>query len=458
MSNTVIKDARGLLVNNGAEALRKVAVNPVPIEAETQPEPAQAEVSESKPLFYYDGVKYYLDTAREFVPMDQKSVSRHLKRRGFTREQIEDAICDIQTDCYIKYAGGLAGHERGLHIANGDKILATSSPKIIQPASGSWETIKTVIENLLGDPDHGSIQVETFYSWVKSARESVTSGRRRPGQALALAGTIGSGKSLLIDMTELALGGRRANPYAYFTGRTNFNEDLAGAELLVVDDEAGTSDIRPRKNFGANIKSCLFSGAVSIAAKHRKTFTFSPVWRMVIALNDEPEALLILPPITEDIRDKIHLFHCRKKPLPMPTHTLEERAAFFAQIKSEMPAFVQWLMEYEIPEAIREERCGVKYYHHPSILACLEELSPEGQFLGIIEAVNDGGCLPLPWTGTAVELKSILCGYELTRQAATKLLDWHAATGNCLAKLEGERVERLPKLNGITRWRINQVH
>jgi hypothetical protein len=32
MSNTVIKDARGLLVNNGAEALRKVAVNPVPIE------------------------------------------------------------------------------------------------------------------------------------------------------------------------------------------------------------------------------------------------------------------------------------------------------------------------------------------------------------------------------------------------------------------------------------------
>ncbi|MFN7341982.1 MAG: primase-helicase family protein, partial [bacterium] len=140
---------------------------------------------------------------------------------------------------------------------------------------------------------------------------------------LALAGRRGCGKSLLIDLIELILGQRRANPYAFFTGKTNFNADLAGAELLAVDDEAGSSDIRSRKNFAANIKSCLFSGKIRVEAKHRCAFTFAPVWRMVIALNDEPEALLILPPMTEDIKDKIHLFHCQQKPLPMPAHTLD---------------------------------------------------------------------------------------------------------------------------------------
>ncbi|MFN9025226.1 MAG: hypothetical protein ACK5VX_03395 [Akkermansiaceae bacterium] len=32
--------------------------------------------------FFYDGVKYYLDTENEFVPMDQQSVSRHLRKWG----------------------------------------------------------------------------------------------------------------------------------------------------------------------------------------------------------------------------------------------------------------------------------------------------------------------------------------------------------------------------------------
>ena len=405
--------------------------------------------------FFYDGTKYYLDTGREFVPMDQKSVSRHLKSWDFLQAQIDSTLCYIQTERHIHFAGPLAGHPRGIHTTGGSKLLATVSPEIIEAAAGPWPTIRAVLEGLLADPDVGQVQVETFLAWLKNARESLVSNRRRPGQAVAFAGPRGSGKSLLIDITEAALGGRRANPYPYFTGRTNFNADLAGAELLAVDDEAGSTDIRSRRTLAANIKACLFAGAVRIEGKNKTAFTLRPCWRMLLALNDEPEALLVLPPITEDIGDKITLFLCHKRPLPMPAHTLDEREAFFARLRAELPGMLAWLESWEIPAELREERCGVKAFHHPAILSALHELSPEGQLVGLIDTANAAGALPLPWVGTAAELKGILCHTPQTSRESEKLLgNYPAAAGTYVARLEGERVERLTLKDGIQRWRI----
>ncbi|MEO7100274.1 MAG: primase-helicase family protein [Luteolibacter sp.] len=399
--------------------------------------------------FYYDGSRYYLDTGSEYVGIDQRSVTRHMKGWGFQPQDIESTLCRIQAERHIHFAGPLAGHPRGLHTAGRVKLLATVPPKIIATAPGDWPILRAVIEGLLVDPQAESLQVETFLAWLKIARESLVSNRRRPGQALALAGPRGCGKSLLIDITEAALGERRANPYAYFTGRTNFNADLAGAELLAVDDEAGSTDIRSRKNFAANIKANLFSGKVRIEGKNKTAFVFLPCWRMMIALNDEPEALLVLPPITEDIADKIILFRCHKRPLPMSAHTLKEREDFFAQLMAELPAMLAWLEAWEIPDALREERCGVKAFHHPAILSGLHELSPEGQLVRLLDAAAAKGEIELPWTGTAHELTALL-----TSRDAAKLLNWHAATGTYLARLEGDRVERLPMRNGIQCWLV----
>jgi hypothetical protein len=438
---------------------------------------ADPETPDLAEAFYYDGSRYYLDTAREFVPMDQKSVSRHMRERlvewfgsmknNDKRKPAKDgeaakiwgmteaALCRIQRERHINYSGPLAGHRRGLHTAGGVKLLATVSPAIIEAAERPWATLQAVIENLLGDPEAGDVQISTFMAWLKIARESLLTNRPRPGQAVAFAGPRGCGKTLLIDILELALGGRRSNPYPHFTGRTNFNADLAGAELLAVDDEAGSTDIRSRRALAANIKCCLFSGAVRIEGKHRCAFTFRPCWRMVMALNDEPEALLVLPPITEDITDKITLFRCHKKPLPMPAHTLEERDAFFATLRAELPGMLAWLETWDIPSELREERCGVLAYHHPAILAALLELSPEGQLAGLVDSACAVGMLPLPWEGTAAALKGILTACPQTSRDAEKLLgSWHAAAGAYLARLEGERVERLPMLNGVHRWRV----
>jgi hypothetical protein len=443
---TAPKDARALLLERGPGALLAALSDLEPV-GEPEPE-AQAE-----PAFYYDGGRYYLDTGREFVPMDCRSVARHLIARGADKEAIAGELCHIQTHGFIHYAGPLAGLPRGLHEMGGHRLLATAGPAIIEPRPGEWPTLRAVIGGLLEDPD--GPQVETFLAWLKFARESLVSGRRRPGQALALAGPRNCGKSLLVDILEAALGGRRANPYPFFTGRTNFNADVAGAELLAVDDEAGSTDIRARKALAASIKSNLFSGAVRVEGKHKAGFSFRPVWRMVLALNDEPEALLVLPPITEDIGDKLTMLRCHKRPLPMPAHTLDEREAFFARLLAELPALLEWLERWQVPAELREERCGVAHFHHPVLLAALLELSPEGQLAGLIDAAERAGGIGLPWEGTAAELKALLVLCQATSREAERLLGhWQPACGAYLGRLECERTEKLAVNRGTQRWRI----
>jgi hypothetical protein len=462
MSATTVsspKDARGILNTAGPAALLAAALDVEPVEAVvpmgTEP---QAEAPPPGPKFFYDGLRYYLDTGREFVPMDCRSVTRHLIGQGLQPAEIAGELCRIQTQAFIHFAGPLAGLPRGLHEMGGHKLLATAGPVIIAPRRGEWPTLRAVLEGLLADDEAGDRQTTIFLGWLKFARESLVTGRRRPGQALALAGPRNCGKSLLIDILEAALGGRRANPYPFFTGRTNFNADIAGAELLAVDDEAGSTDIRARKALAASIKSNLFSGAVRIEGKHKTGFTFRPVWRMALALNDEPEALLVLPPVTEDIGDKLTLLRCHKRPLPMPAHTLDEREAFFARLLAELPALLEWLERWSVPDALREERCGVAAYHHPALLAALLELSPEGQLAGLLDAAEAAGGLALPWEGTAAELKALLCACLATARDADRLLGhWHAATGAYLARLEGKRVERLKLRDGAQRWRILKV-
>ena len=83
------------------------------------------------------------------------------------------------------------------------------------------------------------------------------------------------------------------------------------------------------------------------------------------------------------------------------------------------------------------------------------ELSPERQLLGLIDTAHESGGIALPWTGTANELKRLLCGNPHTGRDAEKLLgSWISATGCYLARLAGERVERLILSHGVQRWRI----
>jgi hypothetical protein len=400
---------------------------------------------------FYDGVRYLWDNGRDFIPMDARSLSKQLEMRGIS--PASEFIALVQTDRYIKYAGPLAGRQRGVHESNGDLLLATINPRIIASSPGPFPTIRGFIASLLGGDDHQAQQVAAFFGWLKTARQSMLDGTRRPGQALVLAGPVACGKTQLIkQIITPAMGGRDARPYKYLSGANTFNADLIGAEVLIIDDETAATRIEKRRALGDGIKNALFAASVRIEGKFKNAFDFDPLWRLVIAVNDEPESMLVLPPLSADLSDKLMLLKCQK--------AIEMDDAAFTQwrhdIAAEMPAFLHAVESFQIKPENADGRCGVKSYYHPDVVAAISELSPEHQLRSLIDVLESSGGITLPWEGTAALLRALLTApHAATRNDADKLLGAYAVNcGRYLGRLIGKGVERLAMLDDSQMWRI----
>jgi hypothetical protein len=57
--------------------------------------------------------------------------------------------------------------------------------------------------------------------------------------------------------------------------------------------------------------------------------------------SNEPEHVLVLPPLTPDIRDKILILKIRKMPMPMPTHTPELEKIFWDNLSANPPTYLR---------------------------------------------------------------------------------------------------------------------
>jgi len=398
---------------------------------------------------YYDGKRFLLDNDRDFVPMDRTSIRKHLELRGFNEP--DPIICKIQTERYVKYRGPLAGRDRGLVSFNGDLLLASTSPKVIEAVPGDWPTIDRFLRALLCGDEHGDAQLKAFMGWLHVARKAMLARSRRPGQALILPGPVRSGKTQCIKQIIVpSMGGREARPYKHLTGGTNFNSDLIGAEVQVIDDPPSPR-IEARRALGEGIKQALFTNSIHVEGKHRDAFYFDPLWRIVIAVNDDPESLRVLPPLSEDLADKLMILKCWKA-IELRD---EEFERWQAAIAAELPAFLAAVESHEIAPENSDARCGVAWVRHPDIVDAISELAPERQLRGMIDTLAQTNDFDLPWEGTATELKGRLHECPFTQASAKTLLgNWVAATGVYLGRLAGNGVEKLPLLDGTQRWRI----
>lgn len=389
----------------------------------------------------------------------EAQIKRHLRMLGYSphKEQgkhvsrLEEILEAIQNLNDVVYAAPLAGRKEGFHDDGGVRILVTESPKLITPCPGEWATIHAVIMGLIaghGEP-HRDAQWWTLITWLKLAVESLRNTSLRSAQVLALAGPVGCGKSLLQKIITLILGGRAAKAARYMMGRTDFNSDLFEAEHLMLEDENTSTRNLDRLALGANIKGVSVNELHSCHGKHKNSISLRPWWRMSISLNDAPEALMVLPPMDDHVRDKIIILRARCFSLPMPTETQEERNRFWDAIVNEAPAFVAYLLAVSIPTKLSDRRYGLRTFHHPDLLCELESLSPETHLLELIDAVEPWvGCETGYWEGSQDELRNLLSQHSKTKDEAHLLLGaWHNQCGTYLGRLK----DRHP-------YRVSQVH
>jgi len=298
------------------------------------------------------------------------------------------------------------------------------------------------------------------FAWLKIAYEALRAGLWRGGPAIALAGPRGCGKSLLQNLFTLILGGRSAKPYRYMSGGTQFNADLFGAEHLMIEDEHSSTDIRARRAFGSNIKQFTSNRDQSCHGKNRQALTLTPFWRVSISVNDEPEAMMVLPPLSDSehdsLGDKIILLSAQKAEMPLPTVENEGWQKFWCTLIAELPAFLDFLMNWNIPDELRHPRFGLKAWQHPRLLVALDALAPETRLLTLIDegifrghevaqgVIAYSGRDKPKWEGTAEKLESLLCDFNSPFcNEARRLLSWPSATGTYLGRLAHKHPDRV---------------
>ncbi|HEY3900838.1 MAG TPA: hypothetical protein VGM54_19665 [Chthoniobacter sp.] len=399
---------------------------------------------------YYDSNKKEFlirNTAGRWLSHPAWQFQMLLTTAGIARSKLETEAVMVETinTRDVHYTGSLAGHRAGFYDANGVRMLVTESPRLLTPAPGEWPMLRQLIYGLLGaDEEHGEVQVQTFFYWLWSGHESISTGHWRPAQILALAGPADCGKSLLQRLITECFGGRAADPFRYLSGGTEFNRELFGAEHLVVDDAQASTDFRTRLQMAANLKSLAVGRDHNCHGKGRDAVNLRPLWRCTVSLNDEGECLLVLPPLRADIADKIHLLKCFPPSSPFPTDTPAAMADYWERLRSELPALLTHCRTVIPPPGRENTRFGIRAFHHPALVLALEEQAPEVVLLELVDLELWESPLEDSWEGTAQELETRLLGNNSkVREQARRLLTWAHACGTYLGRLAKNQPERV---------------
>jgi hypothetical protein len=395
---------------------------------------------------YYDAPanKYLVKVGLSFMTFSKLSpiltgLTRHLAKDYDDPKELmmaaREAYKARELDGGVQWHGGIAGHAQGLSVDSNDlPILITSEAKTPRPAPGDASLIGDIISNAFADETATLV----FMSWLAGRYKAVRSHVHIPSPMLVLAGEINSGKSLLAWIIAEALGGRTANPYASWSGGMLWNDDLVASELLLVDDCVGSTDIRSRRNFGASFKEAIYPHVIQLRKRNSSSIAVRPVWACIVCCNDTPESLQIIPPLDNDLADKVALLHVIGVSLPVDTSTPEGKLELQALIRAELPAFAQQLMDWVTPEELHDSRSGIVAWRDPILTDAVDAHSPARRLEDLLDTAltHMGLWGDLPRELTSADIQGRLEDSQSpVRDQARQLCTWHGAMGSALAKL-----------------------
>lgn len=416
--------------------------------------PALMHYALSNKLYYIQDEEGYwiaqtLGDAKRYLSLE---VYNKLRKADRPEQRIEQHILLCQRRHNVFHAGPIAGYDQGLYNMGGNRVLVTRGPKLIKARKGDWSNLKWFMESLLED------QVGYMHAWVKCAVATLAKGPRfRRGQAVILTGKSGCGKSVWQDILTELFGGRAADPFKFLSGETSFNGDLIENEHLAIEDKGSSTDTRTRRKFGVELKSLVANNSQRGEDKFMKALRATPFNRLTFSLNDEPENLMVLPPLDESLQDKISIYKCHRVPFQFRKDDEDAFDAWREQITGELPAYLAYLKAWKIPADLQDLRYGCTEWRHPEIVALLEDLQPELMLIQIIDAVQPWSDYSNKFTGTAAQLHENLLEKDKSGRIA-KLLWYTTACGVLLAKLAKkmpDRVTHAKRKQGHVIWTVN---
>ena len=366
--------------------------------ADLLPDAPQTDTIRLDNTYYMRGTYFVMEaTGDRFIPLNGEAMTRQLRQLGYSKREfggmmsaVDSFKAHIESHNTVDAAGALAGRSIGCRPIGGSslKYLVTRKNTRAVAKAGNWDNIKNLLTN-----QYGEDQLKYLYSWLHRARQQLNDETYNAGHSLVISGGVGGGKSLGTNLIFIPLMGAVADAERAMCKDNQFNNDLIGAEVLLIDDVKLSRKMEDRKRFGTKIKGLTASsGNVSCHPKGVDAFTLNPLWRLIIAINDTEDDLGAMPPLGEGeedtIGDKIIMLKCFKHPLPF-VGDRDQFAKIAAMISAELPAFAAFIDGYTIPKDIQtgDSRFGFDEFHHPDLLAVLNQNSNERTLLSVTTSV-----------------------------------------------------------------------
>jgi len=332
---------------------------------------------------------YHIKNNEDWIQLKQGNLKLHLQDMGYRSRRLEgEAMSEL--DCVlvhlqrrnrIRYAGPLAGHPHGPIKVNGENVLNTLKMDLIPYAPGEFPLIQRILSGLFKD----QIQLDAVIGWLSIATRALYSGKIFPGQVMVLCGPPNCGKSVFQNnIVTPCLGGRATDPFMYMSGATTFNAEWFGATHLKLEDKHASPHFESRATIASHWKQIAATPNALCHKKGCDPILLSAHWRMTMSMNMEEHNIRVLPPMSDDLYEKVMLLRAYPFDMPFEAGTPEQRMAADALIAAELPAFLNYLMFYEVPLEQRCDRYGIKSFHNADIRSLLLEHSDETRLLHIL--------------------------------------------------------------------------
>lgn len=245
----------------------------------------------------------------------------------------------------------------------------------IEKGCPTTETYSDLLEN---------DQLISLISWMAQFYLNAAKNYERPqlGTALILAGKPGIGKSFFA--TEILGGLMGGWTYAdqMYLNYARFTSDIVKYPVHLIDDKLGSRRQSARIKFTEALKTTVANGRLRCEAKFGSAVEALP-WpgRIVILSNDDTQSLSVLPDLDMSTRDKFMMLKCGTTKYDFDSITANQ-----AWLREELPYFARFLLEFDTPPDLYDNRFGVRAIQHPDMVRASAENGSTHIFVEIMES------------------------------------------------------------------------
>lgn len=347
-------------------------------------------------------------------------------------------------DLCLKVAGCKPGL---LSTPDGKKILVSRDSGWMEPVEGDWSSLRDYLLAMLGERGMACL-LDWLHLTLDDLRRCREVGpylaRLRPHQAMIIIGPAGCGKSLLKSLIVKIFGGSTADPAPFLFGETRFNEEVASAVTLVIDD--GTDSFNPmaRSRLAQGLKRLQVVGEYRVEQKGSHVVMLRACQRIVILANED--ATNTLPLINESYRDKLHVLQATGSDLVGKWTNEADKNAWVERLEIALPAMSYYLLnEHKVPSERYCPRYGMKAVHSERLLSLMVDDDATELIHGMIQytlsALKPPNLVSLPgcpniqvyhWEGRASELFALVqkrCNQNVVAKALRSIQQFGTELG-----------------------------